>query len=757
MVYVVKQGWIRDAERTPVDRVVEYSGSQGSRSIGLAGDRLVEVTADPNWDGFSAAADLLHAKRPVQAWRVDMFAETGRLSVEDQVPAGTDVGGAEMICQCCQVPRSRITDLLAQGCSISAIAESTGASTVCGGCRPLVEGIAGKTTMQPARLIAREQLDTKHGRFTFQVEQAVANAPPGAHVMVQLEIDGRRISRNYTLTGSDPASRTREIIVRRESHGVFSRWLHDYADDGARLSMSAPIAGDAVDPDHPLIFIAGGIGITPALSRLKAMASTGRGRMRLHWSARFEEGAKHTAEVLRLVDAAPGAEAVLLDTSRKPRMTAKDWGDFAPVNKGSTVHVCGPARFMDDVAEALADAGWPRKRIRLESFGFGPGRRPLRRIPQFNTAVEPVLAESFRLRPAASVLHEAGAFLRQFYFEHGAQKAFETRMSEVEAELLATGSYVHTHDELAYGARLAWRNSTRCIGRVFWQTLTVFDKRHLDSERDIFGAILHHLRFCSNDGDLLPTITVFRPGEPRIRILNREMILYAGYEQADGKVLGDPKNFEFTSLCLSLGWQSRRTPFDLLPILIRIGDRPIQVFNLPEDNIIQVRLEHPEDPGFAGLGLKWFAVPVISDMALDLGGIQYSAAPFNGFYMGTEIGSMNLADPRRYNKLLAVAERMHLNIGDENPLWRDQALVEINRAVIHSFRRAGVRILDHHALSGLFMRFKAEEEKSGRPLYAHWPWIVPPMSSNLSEIWHDTSLKKVILKPNYFYQSGEPA
>ena len=119
---------------------------------------------------------------------------------------------------------------------------------------------------------------------------------------------------------------------------------------------------------------------------------------------------------------------------------------------------------------------------------------------------------------------------------------------------------------------------------------------------------------------------------------------------------------------------------------------------------------------------------------------------------GTEIGSFNLADPRRYDLLPAIAARLGIPTGEDNPLWRDQAVVEANRAVLHSFRKAGVRILDHHTLSDYFLRFQAEEHRQNRPVYGHWPWIVPPMSSNLSDIWHDARLKKVILKPNYFYQ-----
>ena len=66
-------------------------------------------------------------------------------------------------------------------------------------------------------------------------------------------------------------------------------------------------------------------------------------------------------------------------------------------------------------------------------------------------------------------------------------------------------------------------------------------------------------------------------------------------------------------------------------------------------------------------------------MCLEIGGVCYPAAPFNGWYMGTEIGARNLADHDRYNQLPEIAARMGLDTARDRSLWRDQALVELNR------------------------------------------------------------------------------
>ena len=58
--------------------------------------------------------------------------------------------------------------------------------------------------------------------------------------------------------------------------------------------------------------------------------------------------------------------------------------------------------------------------------------------------------------------------------------------------------------------------------------------------------------------------------------------------------------------------------------------------------------------------MKWYALPAVSEVKLSLGGLNYTTAPFNGWYMGTEIGARNLSDPYRYNLLPRLARRLGL-------------------------------------------------------------------------------------------------
>jgi len=128
--------------------------------------------------------------------------------------------------------------------------------------------------------------------------------------------------------------------------------------------------------------------------------------------------------------------------------------------------------------------------------------------------------------------------------------------------------------------------------------------------------------------------------------------------------------------------------------------------------------------------------------------VQYSAAPFNGWSMGTEIGARIFSDVNRYNQLPEVAKILGLDTESDRTLWRDRALVELNVAVLHSFDKAGIKIMDHHAASEAFMKFDDQESRAGRPVHARWSWIVPPISGSATPVFH-REWTDVEIKPNY--------
>ncbi|MEV0995812.1 nitric oxide synthase oxygenase [Nonomuraea sp. NPDC050202] len=342
-------------------------------------------------------------------------------------------------------------------------------------------------------------------------------------------------------------------------------------------------------------------------------------------------------------------------------------------------------------------------------------------------------------------LREAERFIRLYHAENPSAGGLHARLRDIARDVARYGTYVHTYEELEFGARVAWRNSSRCIGRLYWRSLKVRDRRQVSTAEGVAVECVAHLREATGNGKIRPTVTVLPPDTPALRgprLLNDQLIRYAGYRTPDG-VVGDPRNVALTETATALGWRGRGGRFDVLPLVIQpaFGDRLL--CNVPGDAVLEVPLAHPDYAWFEELGLRWHAVPAISDMCLEIGGICYPCAPFNGWYMGTEIGARNLADADRYDQLPVVAQRLGLDTSTERSLWRDHALVELNVAVLYSFERAGVTMTDHHTESRRFLTHLSKEEKAGRVCPADWSWIVPPLSGSATPVFHryyDTSV-----------------
>ncbi len=338
-------------------------------------------------------------------------------------------------------------------------------------------------------------------------------------------------------------------------------------------------------------------------------------------------------------------------------------------------------------------------------------------------------------------LDEAAEFLQLFHTEHPQAGPVRSRLAQVRAEVALSGTYRHTPLELAFGARVAWRNSARCIGRLYWRSLRVRDLRHVTDAAVVAAECVAHLRLATGHGKIRPLISVFAPdapGKPGPRIHNEQLIRYAGYRRPQGDVLGDPRYVDFTEALIQRGWQPprQRGRFDPLPLVVDTAQDGPRMTEVPRDAILEVALRHPELPWFEELGLRWHAVPAISHMRLRIGGVDYPGAPFNGWYLGTEIGARNLADIDRYDLLPEVADRLGLDISTPRSLWRDRALVEVNRAVLHSFDTDGVTLTDHHTESERFLTHLTREERFGRTCSADWSWIVPPMSGSQTPVFH---------------------
>ncbi|XP_039226263.1 nitric oxide synthase isoform X2 [Drosophila yakuba] len=354
------------------------------------------------------------------------------------------------------------------------------------------------------------------------------------------------------------------------------------------------------------------------------------------------------------------------------------------------------------------------------------------------------------------ILEHAKDFLEQYFtsIKRTSSTAHETRWKQVRQSIETTGHYQLTETELIYGAKLAWRNSSRCIGRIQWSKLQVFDCRYVTTTSGMFEAICNHIKYATNKGNLRSAITIFpqrTDAKHDYRIWNNQLISYAGYKQADGKIIGDPMNVEFTEVCTKLGWKGKGSEWDILPLVVSANGHDPDYFDYPPELILEVPLTHPKFEWFSDLELRWYALPAVSSMLFDVGGIQFTATTFSGWYMSTEIGSRNLCDTNRRNMLETVALKMNLDTRTPTSLWKDKAVVEMNIAVLHSYQSRNVTIVDHHTASESFMKHFENESKLRNGCPADWIWIVPPLSGSITPVFHQ-EMALYYLKPSFEYQ-----
>ena len=354
------------------------------------------------------------------------------------------------------------------------------------------------------------------------------------------------------------------------------------------------------------------------------------------------------------------------------------------------------------------------------------------------------------------LIAEAQAYYQSMKEEfEWSENTFQKRIIQVEDEITSTGTYVQTTAELEMGARLAWRNSAKCIGRISWNTLKIRDCRHINDPKGIFDECRKHLLEATAGTNIQSIMTVFKAQDPNqpfgTRFWSSQLVRYAGYKNPlGGPIIGDPANVELTEYLINEKlWTPPDYPskFDVLPLVLKVpGVTKPYVHEVPSDCLFEVDLEHPTNPELSALGYRWATVPAITNFKMNLGGIVYQNMPFNGWFMSTEI-VRNLME--RYDAGPQIAKVLGLNVTSD-PSYLDMASCELQRMVMHSFQKNGYTIVDPMSVGNSFCtHVKREREQYGRECPGQWSWIGGLVGPN-NPTWH-LEMRDFLLKPQYEY------
>jgi ferredoxin-NADP reductase/MOSC domain-containing protein YiiM len=238
--------------------------------------------------------------------------------------------------------------------------------------------------------IERESQSVISLRLADPAGVALPAASPGQFVTVRLrpEPDQPPLLRSYSLSGPPDAGSYR-ISVKREEHGTASPFVHDHMRAGDQLEVAAPRGTFLLRPGTaPVLLISAGVGATPVLSMLHALADTGSGR-EVWWlhGARSKAEEPFAAEARSLLARLPRSHRHVCYSRPGPgdepgrdfqsagRLSAEVLAKL-DLPRDADAYICGPAAFMTDAAAALAELGLGPRQISTETFGAGPAVTP---------------------------------------------------------------------------------------------------------------------------------------------------------------------------------------------------------------------------------------------------------------------------------------------------------------------------------------------------------------------------------------------
>jgi ferredoxin-NADP reductase len=198
----------------------------------------------------------------------------------------------------------------------------------------------------------------------------------GQFLTVRVQVDSKPLVRCYSISSAPESAGYLEISVKRQ--GIVSGMLHSSVRPGSMLAIKEANgkftypAGD----DRPIVFLAGGVGITPLMSMLRhGVAAEPTRPVTLLYSVKTERSVPFRHELEWIVERHPQAKVAFVN-SQGPFPIGHFTGHinealirkFVPEITSSIFMICGPGRMMEVMKELLGSLGVPLPQVRYEAF-----------------------------------------------------------------------------------------------------------------------------------------------------------------------------------------------------------------------------------------------------------------------------------------------------------------------------------------------------------------------------------------------------
>ena len=215
-------------------------------------------------------------------------------------------------------------------------------------------------------------------------------AMPGQFIVLRLKPspEAPALLRSYSLSG-EPSELRWRLSIKREPNGAAGAYVEDRLKVGDVIDASAPRGAFTLEQgDGPVVLMSAGIGLTPVLAMLHALAAAGS-RRDVWWIHGARNNAEHAlaAEVQGLLKLLPRGHSHILYSAPDPTdRLAVDFDAAGRLDvhvlqklgapREADFYLCGPAGFMSSLTADLGGWGVSAERVHSENFGSGPSLTP---------------------------------------------------------------------------------------------------------------------------------------------------------------------------------------------------------------------------------------------------------------------------------------------------------------------------------------------------------------------------------------------
>jgi len=349
---------------------VYQRNEQEKREIRVKDGELVGVVNFGYWDDNSDLVQMIIEKTKMTPEILERFIVSGSLATKSfkLISVGEDI-----LCKCMLISTQTIVDTIKSGAnSLKQVMKCTGAGSVCGGCRPRIQELLGYDVWKSCNIFKI----IKHNNIIWSFQLKPINAEdkktflPGQHVVIRFQINGNWVERPYTLT-SHPEDDFYEITIKREEKGALSNWLFENASENMIAYVSKPQGEFLIKYPFqtPVIFYAGGIGITPAIMMAKMIRNEPSISVTIDYSFRNAGEDIFRIEFEKMSEKYPNFKVRYRQTVKEGRLTSDEISRQIELMANADIYICGPDSYTRNIKNTLIEnLKIPQEKIYVEEF-----------------------------------------------------------------------------------------------------------------------------------------------------------------------------------------------------------------------------------------------------------------------------------------------------------------------------------------------------------------------------------------------------